>query len=138
MTVEALDDVEVVMVERPALPEAESVATVAEALAWLDCRLYDKMRAGTHTIFVGEVVDGQPTMTGLDAADRRRADVRPAAQIPRGAEVTRPSRSRASGPRGRPSGHGRHVAPARDRREPGRRQRHRRPDDGGQPWWCSR
>ena len=27
-----------------------------EALAWLDCRLYNKVRAGTHTIFVGEVV----------------------------------------------------------------------------------
>jgi flavin reductase (DIM6/NTAB) family NADH-FMN oxidoreductase RutF len=37
--------------------EAETGAPVlAEALAWLDCRLYDKMRAGTHTIFVGEVV----------------------------------------------------------------------------------
>lgn len=37
--------------------EAETGAPVlGEALAWLDCRLYDKMRAGTHTIFVGEVV----------------------------------------------------------------------------------
>lgn len=37
--------------------EAETGAPVLEeALAWLDCRLYDKMRAGTHTIFVGEVV----------------------------------------------------------------------------------
>lgn len=37
--------------------EAETGAPVlGEALAWLDCRLYDKMRAGTHTIFVGEVL----------------------------------------------------------------------------------
>ena len=37
--------------------EAETGAPVLEeAVAWLDCRLYDKMRAGTHTIFVGEVV----------------------------------------------------------------------------------
>ncbi len=26
------------------------------ALAWLDCRLHEKVRAGTHTIFVGEVL----------------------------------------------------------------------------------
>ena len=38
--------VEVVMVERPALPEAVSVATVAEALAWLDQRLASSTERG--------------------------------------------------------------------------------------------
>lgn len=49
--------------------EAETGAPVLEeALAWLDCRLYDKLRAGTHTIFVGEVVAsrvGRPEETPL-------------------------------------------------------------------------
>jgi len=28
---------------------------LADALAWLDCTIYGKYRAGTHTIYVGEV-----------------------------------------------------------------------------------
>ncbi len=28
---------------------------LADALAWLDCTIYDRLRAGTHTIYVGEV-----------------------------------------------------------------------------------
>lgn len=39
---------------------AETGAPVlANALAWLDCRLHGKMRAGTHSLFVGEVVASQ-------------------------------------------------------------------------------
>lgn len=35
---------------------ATGAPVLEEALAWLDCRLYDKLRAGTHTIFIGEVL----------------------------------------------------------------------------------
>lgn len=29
---------------------------LADALAWLDCRVYSRTEAGTHTVYVGEVV----------------------------------------------------------------------------------
>jgi flavin reductase ActVB len=29
---------------------------LADALAWLDCSIHDRFRAGTHTAYVGEVV----------------------------------------------------------------------------------
>jgi flavin reductase (DIM6/NTAB) family NADH-FMN oxidoreductase RutF len=32
---------------------------IAEALAWLDCRVWAEYDAGDHTIFVGEVLDGE-------------------------------------------------------------------------------
>jgi flavin reductase (DIM6/NTAB) family NADH-FMN oxidoreductase RutF len=36
---------------------AETGAPVlADALGWLDCRIYDRAPAGTHTIYLGEVV----------------------------------------------------------------------------------
>lgn len=35
---------------------AETGAPVlVDALAWLDCTIYDRFKAGTHTIYVGEV-----------------------------------------------------------------------------------
>ncbi len=29
---------------------------LADALAWLDCRIYSRLPAGTHTIYIGQVV----------------------------------------------------------------------------------
>lgn len=37
--------------------EAETGAPVlADALAWLDCKVHSRQKAGTHTIYVGEIV----------------------------------------------------------------------------------
>ena len=35
---------------------ATGAPVLADALAWLDCTVFDKLAAGTHTIYVGEVV----------------------------------------------------------------------------------
>lgn len=37
---------------------------LAEAVAWLDCRLFTQVRAGTHTIFVGEVLASRVNRPG--------------------------------------------------------------------------
>jgi flavin reductase (DIM6/NTAB) family NADH-FMN oxidoreductase RutF len=34
---------------------ATGAPVLADALAWLDCTIYSRQRAGTHTIYVGEV-----------------------------------------------------------------------------------
>jgi flavin reductase (DIM6/NTAB) family NADH-FMN oxidoreductase RutF len=33
---------------------ATGAPVLADALAWLDCTVYDRLKAGTHTIYVGE------------------------------------------------------------------------------------
>ncbi|MBR9989978.1 MAG: flavin reductase family protein [Gemmatimonadetes bacterium] len=47
--------------------EASGAPVLAEALAWLDCRVHAEYDGGDHTIFVGEVLaagarDGEPLM----------------------------------------------------------------------------
>ena len=37
-------------------PAATGALVMADALAWLDCRVWARFPAGTHTIYVGEVV----------------------------------------------------------------------------------
>ncbi|MGH7506198.1 MAG: flavin reductase family protein [Longimicrobiales bacterium] len=39
-------------------PGATGAPLLDDALAWIECTLYDSMIAGDHTIFIGEVVDG--------------------------------------------------------------------------------
>jgi flavin reductase (DIM6/NTAB) family NADH-FMN oxidoreductase RutF len=46
---------------------ATGAAILADALAWVDCRLHDTLEGGDHTIFVGEIVagdlrDGRPLL----------------------------------------------------------------------------
>lgn len=44
-----------------AVTEGELGAPLIDgAVGWLECRLRDELRVGTHTFFVGEVVRGQP------------------------------------------------------------------------------
>jgi flavin reductase (DIM6/NTAB) family NADH-FMN oxidoreductase RutF len=46
-----------------ALREREGAPQLADALGWLDCRVWAQYPAGDHTLFVGEVVDielGEP------------------------------------------------------------------------------
>lgn len=40
-------------------PALTGAPVLANALVWLDCRPFTQVRAGTHTIFVGEVVASQ-------------------------------------------------------------------------------
>jgi len=46
------------------------------ALAWLDCELRHRLEVGTHTLFVGEVVDAGFADGGEDAAVLRMEDTR--------------------------------------------------------------
>jgi len=39
--------------------EGEFGPRLEDALAWLDCRIWGELEAGDHTIFVGEVLDGE-------------------------------------------------------------------------------
>ena len=41
---------------RPVIAGATGVPIFTEAVAWLDCRLYQTVECGTHDLFLGEVV----------------------------------------------------------------------------------
>lgn len=51
----------------------------AEALAWVDCEVRHQLDLGTHTLFVGELVDA-----AINDADARRGDERHAHEVRRG------------------------------------------------------
>lgn len=45
-----------------------------EALAWLECKVVDKVSAGDHTLFIGEVVAGDVLRTDLEPLPFRWGD----------------------------------------------------------------
>jgi flavin reductase (DIM6/NTAB) family NADH-FMN oxidoreductase RutF len=55
---------------RPVRPGRTGAPIFAEAIAWLDCAVKQSLDLGTHTLFVGEVVDA-----GLPQPDERAAAV---------------------------------------------------------------
>jgi len=44
---------------------ATGAPILADALAWLDCRIYDRYPAGTHTVYIGEVVASRVPEEGV-------------------------------------------------------------------------
>ncbi len=45
---------------------ATGAPVLTDALAWLDCSVYDRFKAGTHTIYVGEVQASGVPRPGFD------------------------------------------------------------------------
>ena len=53
---------------RPVREATTGAPIFSEAIAWLDCELRDSLDLGTHTLFIGELVDG-----GINDDDPRAA-----------------------------------------------------------------
>jgi len=61
---------------RPVRTGATGAPIFEEAVAFLDCRLRQAVDCGTHTLFLGEVVDGGFQSGGEDAPVARMEDTR--------------------------------------------------------------
>jgi flavin reductase (DIM6/NTAB) family NADH-FMN oxidoreductase RutF len=55
---------------------ATGVPIVDQALAWIECRLHQDLDCGSHTLFVGEVVDAGFPSAAEDGAVLRMEDTR--------------------------------------------------------------
>lgn len=61
---------------RPVRPGLTGAPIFEEAVAYLDCRLWRTVDAGTHTVFLGEVIDCGFQNEGEDAEIARMEDTR--------------------------------------------------------------
>ena len=55
---------------RPVTEATTGAPVFTEAIAWLDCEVRHSLDLGTHTLFVGELVDG-----GINDDDPRAASM---------------------------------------------------------------